>query len=141
MPIAARLCIVLIARQVLAGQPVLHIFLNARQMVACSMRWVTTQSMSHPAKARCRDRQKTAQRGHTWSLPLSVYLVTITVGVQISVFANDWKLKLEPEVPHHVAKGTQVRSPLDFRQCPEDAVCFVDRLACAFVGVHEFLRG
>jgi len=97
--------------------------------------------MSNLAKAGCRDRQETAQRGHISSLLLSVSLVTITIGVQVSVFANDWKLKLEPKVSHHVAKGPQVRSPLDFREWPEDAVCFVESLAYAFIGIHQFLRG
>src|SRR5476649_96785 len=54
------------------------------------------------------------------SLLLRLFLETIAIRIQISVFANNWKLKLRPEVSHHLAKATQVHSPLVFRQCSND---------------------
>ncbi len=65
----------------------------------------------------------------------------IAIRIQISVFANNWKLKFEPEVSHHLGKATQVRSPLVFRQCANDAICSVESLSNAFVGIHKLLRG
>lgn len=75
------------------------------------------------------------------SLLLRLFLETIAIRIQISVFANNWKLKLRPEVSHHLAKATQVHSPLVFRQCSNDTICSVESRAYAFVGSHKLLRG
>jgi hypothetical protein len=53
-------------------------------------------------------RQEKIDIGLASSLLLRGFLETIAIRIEISVFANDGMLKLEPEVPHHFAKGAQV---------------------------------